>query len=103
MSELTTTTLDLTPFNEPIELEIKKWGLGGYQVKARVAINRRWNTECEYLEANRIFGHKGNPTEEELKKEFATAIADIAEKRTWVFKANHGLLDKDGNTIRFKA
>jgi hypothetical protein len=102
MGELRLNVLDLTPFNEPIEVKIEKWGLGGWQVKCRVRIDYRWDTECEYLEANRIFGHKGDPTDEELKKEFATAIADIAEKRLWVFKANHGLLDKNDNTIRFK-
>ena len=96
-------SLDLTPFDEQVEWTIKPWGLGGYSVKGRVLISRRWGTQCEYLETQRIFGHKGNLDEEELKKEFATAFADIHDKRLWVFKANHGLLDKDGNTVRFKA
>ncbi len=94
--------LDLTPFNEPVEVKVEKLAKG-YMVKCRVAINKRWATTCEYLEANRIFGHKGDLTEEEKKKEFATAIADIQEKRLFVFKANHGLLDTEERKVRFKA
>ena len=102
MNKLMQSTIDLTPFNEPIELMIEDWKLGGWRVKVRTRINFRWGTECEYLQADRIFGHKGELDDFEKRKEFATAIADLEEKRLFVFKANHGLLDKDGNTIRFK-
>lgn len=102
MSGANLDVLDLTPFNEPVEVKIDKL-TKGYMVKCRVAINKRWGTTCEYLEANRIFGHKGDLSEEDIKKEFATAIADIQEKRLFVFKANHGLLDTANGKVRFKA
>jgi hypothetical protein len=98
--------LDLTPFDEPVEFKLEKWTAGGFIAKCRIRINYRWETLCEYLESNRIFGHKGELSEDQIKKELITAIADIQEKRLWVFKANHGLLDreKDGiaGIIRFK-
>ena len=98
--------LDLTPFDEPVEFELEKWTLGGFRAKCRIRINYRWETECEYLESNRIFGHKGELSPDEIKKEIITAIADMHEKRLWVFKANHGLLDHAENgiagIIRFK-
>lgn len=102
MSGANLDVLDLTPFNEPVEVKVDKL-VKGYMVKCRVAINKRWGTTCEYLEANRIFGHKGNLSEEDLQKEFATVIADIQEKRLFVFKVNYGLLDTEERKVRFKA
>lgn len=102
ISDMNLKALDLTPFDEPIQVKVEPWAIGGYVAKCKVRINYRWATECEYLETNRIFGHKGNPTEAELKKEFIRAVADIQEKRLWVFQANHGLLDKENVIVRFK-
>ncbi len=102
MSGANLDVLDLTPFSEPVEVEVDKLAKG-YMVKCRIAINKRWGVGTKYLEANRIFGHKGDLSEEDIKKEFATAIADIQEKRLFVFKANHGLLDTANGKVRFKA
>lgn len=99
--------IDLTPFDEPIKMRIERNTAGGWTVKTRFHINFRWDTECKYVQSNRMFGHKGEMTSEIFTKECLTALADAHEKRLWIFKANHGLLDHtDANTtgkIRFKA
>lgn len=105
MSNFNTEVLDLTPFDEPIDFKIERFGRG-YRAICKIRINYRWATECEYIESARIFGHKGLKDEAEFKKECITAIADIQDKRLWIFKANHGLLDREGavsGRIRFKA
>ena len=99
--------IDLTPFYEPIKIRVERNAAGGWTCKTRFHINFRWATECKYVESNRMFGHKGEMTDEKFKKECLTAIADLQEKRLWIFKANHGLLDREGagisGRIRFKA
>lgn len=100
MAEVTG-SVDGSPFEEPIHIDIKYQG-AGIAVKCSLRINYRWDTKCEWLESIRVFGHKGQLSDEEMQKELLTAIADMHEKRLWVFKANHGLLDKDDLIIRFK-
>lgn len=98
--------LDLTPFSEPVDFKLEKWAGGGFRALCKIRINYRWATECEFLESNRIFGHKGELSEAQFKKECIRAIADMHEKRLWVFQANHGLLDREdqgiAGIIRFK-
>lgn len=94
---------DMTPYLEPFIIEVEDWNVGGWRVKARLKIDFRWDTKCEWIETNRIFGHKGELSEDEIKKEFVTAIRDLKEKLDWIYQANHGMFDKNGNTIRFKA
>lgn len=105
-NDLLKDTLDLTPFDEPLVFNVKSNGLG-WTATVKFRINFRWATECEWVETNRMFGHKGEMTNEIFKKECITAIADLQEKRLWIFKANHGLLDREGDSfsgkIRFKA
>lgn len=76
--------------------------MGGYKATARLRINYRWDTECEWLEAQRIFGHKGELTQEEFDKECLQSLMDLIEKVDWVYQANHGMLDHDNVTVRFK-
>lgn len=106
-NDLLKENVDLTPFNEPIIVGVKRNEVGGFTATVKFRINYRWATECEWVESNRMFGHKGGLDEEQFKKECLTAIADLQEKRLWIFKANHGLLDHtDANVsgkVRFKA
>lgn len=106
MKEANLGALDLTPFQEPLTFEVNKFG-AGYRAVSKIRINYRWQTACEFIESARIFGHKGDLSPEDFKKECITNIADIQEKLLFVFKANHGLLDKESEfvsgMIRFKA
>ena len=94
--------IDMTPFYEPIDVTIKRWPYGGFQVNCKTRIDFKWDTACEFLECARVFGHKTKLTNDEFRKECARAVADLVEKRMFVFKANHGLLDTETTTVRFK-
>lgn len=75
----------------------------GLRATAKLRINYRWDTKCEWIETNRIFGHKGELTEEQFKAECIQSLKDLVDKMDWIYQANHGYFDKNGNTVRFKA
>lgn len=93
---------DLSPFSEPILWKAERFGTG-YRAIARLRINFRWDTECEWIEKARIFGHKGDLSEEEKDKELKQNLQDLWDKLVWIYKANHGMLDHNNIEIRFKA
>lgn len=94
---------DLSPYRSKIHWKIDKWAGGGYRATAKLRINYRWDTECEWIETNRIFGHKHKLTLKEFKKECLTSLQDLIDKIDFAYQANHGMLDTKDRTIRFKA
>lgn len=64
--------------------------------------NRRWDTATDTLEG-RIMGRPdAGDTFEQLSKEFERANMKMLERVGWIYAANHGFLDTEFATYRFK-
>jgi len=92
ISKTNVSDIDLTPFDEPVVVDIEKF-FKGYKVNCKIHINFRWGVKTEWIERNHMFGHKGDLNEKQLKGEFLKAIAGMHQKRVVVFLMNYGLLD----------
>ena len=88
---------DLSPFKEEIFVDAND-----VAATAKLRINFRWDTECEWLHVLRVYGHKKKLTKEEVDEQVQITIQKLCEKLLWIYKANHGLLDGANGTVRFK-
>jgi len=86
-----------------VEWDIQPFGVG-YRLVSKFDINCRWDTICDTVETARIFriDKIDQSVEDHVKEQFVYAVKDLADKVKFIYEANHGLLDHNGITIRFK-
>jgi len=92
---------DLSPYQSKVYWKIEQFG-PGFRAIAKLKIDYRWDTDCEWIETNRIFGHKGKLTQKQFDAECLQSLVDLIEKLDWVYQANHKMFDVGNTTVRFK-
>lgn len=64
-----------------------------------------WGTKVDTLETHRIFKieDNGKTPEQQLYEQCEAAGKDLFDRLGFIYKANHGMLDRDNFTVRFIA
>lgn len=77
----------------------------GYRITSSVRLNKMWGTSVDVLETHRIFRieDNGKSPEDQLYEQCNAAGKDLFDRLDFIYKANSGLLDREGFTVRFNA